>query len=84
MNNYWFDKLKEAGREVIRTEKALRANKWSWMSCPPPPLDSPGGRSSQGFVTNVTKPTLSSGCLLTTNTIQRNPMRRVGNGDTVR
>lgn len=42
MNTYWFDKLKEAAREVIRTEKAMRGNKWSWAACHPP-QDTPEG-----------------------------------------
>ncbi len=37
MNQHWFDKLKEAAREVIRTEKICRANPLSWSSRGPDP-----------------------------------------------
>jgi hypothetical protein len=43
MNTSWFNKLKAAGHELIRTESAVRANRWSWAACHPPG-DSPEGK----------------------------------------
>ena len=44
MNDYRKEQLIAAGREVIRTEKILRANPHSWAACHPDP-DTPEGKA---------------------------------------